>query len=143
MKHIFSSLVAAIFLAASASTAQAQTTPQYTFSQDIAPLVYQHCTPCHRTGEVAPFPLTSYAEVASHALTIKYVTGTRYMPPWKPDPRYRHYLDENTLTTAEIAKIAAWVDAGAPQGNPAATPPAPTFPSGSQLGTPDLVVPMA
>ena len=143
MKHLFSSLAAAFALAASALAAQAQTTPQYTFSQDIAPLVYQHCTSCHRTGEVAPFPLTSYAEVVSHAQTIKYVTGTRYMPPWKPDPNYRHYLDENTLTTAEIAKIAAWVDAGTPQGNPALTPPLPTYPSGSQLGTPDLVIPMA
>ena len=143
MKHVFSSFLATCALAVSALVAQAQTTPQYTFSQDIAPLVYQHCTPCHRTGEVAPFPLTSYAEVVSHAQTIKYVTGTRYMPPWKPDPRYRHYLDENTLTDAEIAKIAAWVDAGTPQGNPATTPPVPTFPSGSQLGTPDLVIPMA
>ena len=143
VKHLFSALTAAFVLALSAPTAQAQSAPQYTFSQDIAPLVYQHCTSCHRTGEVAPFPLTTFAEVASHAQTIKYVTGTRYMPPWKPDPRYRHYLDENTLTDAEIAKIAAWVDAGAPQGNPALAPPVPSYPSGSQLGTPDLVIPMA
>ena len=142
MKHFFSTLLTTGLLGLG-GLAQAQTTPQYTFSQDIAPLVYQHCTSCHRVGELAPFPLTTYAEVASHAQTIKYVTGTRYMPPWKPDPRYRHFLDENTLTDAEIAKIAAWVDNGAPQGNPAATPPVPTFPSGSQLGTPDLVLPMA
>ena len=51
-----------------ATAAQAQTVP--TFSQDVAPLVYRHCTGCHRTGEVAPFPLTTYAEVASHAQTI-------------------------------------------------------------------------
>ena len=70
MKHLFSSLITVLALAMSALTAQAQTTPQYTFSQDIAPLVYNHCTSCHRTGEVAPFPLTTYAEVASHAQTI-------------------------------------------------------------------------
>src|SRR5689334_1096665 len=102
MKHRFSPLLLLLALWVAVPRAQAQTTPQYTFSQDIAPLVYQHCTPCHRTGEVAPFPLTTYAEVVSHAQTIKYVTGTRYMPPWKPDPNYRHYLDENTLTNAEI-----------------------------------------
>ena len=141
MKHCFALLLPVLL--ALAPRAQAQTTPAYTFSQDIAPLVYQHCTSCHRTGEVAPFPLTTYAEVVSHAQTIKYVTGTRYMPPWKPDPAYRHYLDENTLTNAEIQKIRDWVDNGAPQGNPALTPPVPTFPAGSQLGTPDLVLSMA
>ena len=141
MKHFFSSLCLAATLLTGASTAQAQTS-QLTFSQDIAPLIYTHCTPCHRPGEVAPFPLTNYTEVASHAQTIKYATGTRYMPPWKPDPNYRHFLDENTLTAAEIQRISDWVDAGTPQGNPAQTPPTPTYPSGSQLGTPDLVVPM-
>jgi hypothetical protein len=115
---------------------------QVTFSQHIAPLVFNHCTKCHRTGEVAPFPLTSYSEVVSHAQTIKFVTGTRYMPPWKPDASYRHYLDENTLTTAEIQQIRDWVDNGTPQGNPSLTPAVPTFPSGSQLGTPDMVIPM-
>ncbi|MBO2009558.1 T9SS type A sorting domain-containing protein [Hymenobacter negativus] len=142
MKNYFSTLLLAFALVGRLQPAQAQNTP-YTFSQDIAPLVYQHCTNCHRTGEVAPFPLTTYAEVASHGQTIKYATGTRYMPPWKPDPNYRHYLDENTLTNAEIAKIASWVDGGMPQGNAAQTPPVPTYPSGSQLGTPDMVIPMA
>ena len=46
MEHVFSALAAAFTLAVSALTVQAQTTPQYTFSQDIAPLVYQHCTSC-------------------------------------------------------------------------------------------------
>ena len=124
-----------------ATAAQAQTVP--TFSQDVAPLVYRHCTSCHRTGEVAPFPLTTFAEVSSHGQTIKAVTASRYMPPWKPDPNYRHYLDENTLTPAEIALLRDWVDGGMPQGNPVLAPPVPAYPAGSQLGTPDLVVPMA
>ena len=141
MKNRFFTLL--LLLAVTAvPAAQAQTGQQITFSQHIAPLVYQHCTSCHRVGEVAPFPLTTYAEVASHGQTIKYVTGIRYMPPWKADPSYRHYLDENTLSTTEIQQLKDWVDNGMPQGNPALTPLVPTFPSGSQLGTPDLVVSM-
>ena len=143
MKKFFPLLFLLLASLASGPRAQAQTGQQVTFSQHIAPLVFQHCTSCHRVGEVAPFPLTTYAEVASHGQTIKYVTGTRYMPPWKGDPTYRHYLDENTLTTTEIQQLKDWVDNGMPQGNPALTPPVPTFPSGSQLGTPDLVIPMA
>ena len=130
-------------LTSPAAQAQAPTGPaQLTFADHIAPLIYTHCTRCHRTGEVAPFPLTTYTEVQAHAHTIAAVTGSRYMPPWKPAASYRHYLDENTLTDAEIARIRAWVDAGAPQGDPARTPPVPEFPAGSQLGTPDLVVSM-
>ena len=142
MKHYFSLLALAAF-GLLVPRAQAQTGNQVTFSQHIAPLVYQHCTSCHRVGEVAPFPLTNYAEVASHGQTIKYVTGTRYMPPWKAEPSYRHFLDQNTLSTTQIQQIRDWVDNGMPQGNPALTPPVPTYPAGSQLGTPDLVVPMA
>ncbi|HET9503373.1 MAG TPA: T9SS type A sorting domain-containing protein [Hymenobacter sp.] len=130
-----------VALVALALPGRAQTTPN--FSEHIAPLIYNHCARCHRPGEVAPFSLLSYQDVASRGLTIKAVTGSGYMPPWKPDPNYRHYLDENVLSTAEVALIKNWVDGGMPQGNPALAPPVPTFPSGSQLGTPDLVVPMA
>ena len=88
-------------------------------------------------------PFTSYNQVAAYAGMIKYVTGIRYMPPWKPDPNFRHFLDENVLSAQEITQIQQWADNGAPEGNPALTPPLPTFPTGSQLGTPDLVVNMA
>ena len=63
------------------------------------------------------------------------------MPPWPADPAYRHFLDENVLTDREIASLEAWNAAGAPRGEGAA-PAIPQFPSGSQLGEPDLVVRM-
>lgn len=121
---------------------QAQST-QLNYSQHIAPILYAHCTRCHRPGEVAPFSLLTYDDVVQHGITVQYVTSTRYMPPWKPDPGYQHYLDENTLTDNEISQIKNWVDGGMPQGNPALAPPVPTYADGSQLGTPDLVIPMS
>lgn len=42
VRDIFSSLTAAFALAVSALVALAQTAPQYTFSQDIAPLACNH-----------------------------------------------------------------------------------------------------
>jgi hypothetical protein len=111
-----------------------------TYSEHIAPIVYTHCSPCHRTGEVAPFPLTNYTEVASMGSFIKYVTGIRYMPPWKPEVGLREYLNENFLTQTQIQRIADWVDQGMPEGNPALAPPFPNFPTGSQVGVPDLVL---
>lgn len=120
-------------------TAMAQSA-SVTYSEHIAPIIYSHCTTCHRAGEIAPFPLTSYAEVAAYAQSIQHATSIQYMPPWKADPTYQHYLKENYLSAAQIQQIADWVSAGTPQGDPALEPPLPVFPTGSQIGMPDTVI---
>lgn len=113
---------------------------QATYSGQIADIIYNKCTTCHRPGEIGPFSLTSYEEVASYASTIKAVTTSRYMPPWKADPGYQKYLDENYLTDEEIQLIADWVDAGVPRGSVNEEPNLPFFPDGSAIGEPDLVL---
>lgn len=117
---------------------------QITWSEHVAPIVYKHCTSCHRSGEIAPFSLTNYTEAYNWANMMRYVTEIRYMPPWKADPNYGvEYLGENYLSVDQIATIKAWVDGGAPQGDPTLEPPLPVFPTGSQVGTPDLVLSFA
>lgn len=111
-----------------------------TFSEDIATIIYNKCTFCHRQGEIGPMPFTNYNEVAAWAGMVQYVTETRYMPPWQPDPAYSSFLGENYLTAGEIQLIKDWVTAGAPQGDPSLEPPLPHFPTGSLLGEPDLVL---
>lgn len=74
---------------------------------------------------------------------IEYVTSIRYMPPWKANPEYSSFIGENYLSDEEIQLIYDWVAGGAPEGDPALTPPFPDFPSGSQLGEPDLVLSFA
>jgi hypothetical protein len=113
---------------------------QPTWSGDVAAIVYKHCTSCHRPGEIGPMSLTRYEEAKDWAGTIKYVTGQKIMPPWKADPTYAHYLDENYLTDGQIQTIADWVDAGSPEGNPSTAPAPPVFPENSLLGTPDMVL---
>lgn len=54
------SAISAIAPLASAATAGAAPT----FNKDIAPILYQNCATCHRPGEVAPFPLLTYADAA-------------------------------------------------------------------------------
>src|SRR6266566_4358394 len=41
-----------------------------TFTQDIAPILYRRCISCHRPGEVAPFPLLTYADAAKRSALI-------------------------------------------------------------------------
>ncbi|MGH9666435.1 MAG: hypothetical protein ACRD9L_18570 [Bryobacteraceae bacterium] len=130
-------LMAPVLAAAPAGAARV------TFSRDIAPIVYRHCASCHRAGEVAPFPLTTYQDVEKRAKLIAAVTARRFMPPWKPVHGYGNFAGERRLTDAQIALIQKWAAEGAPEGDPEKLPPAPNFPAGWQLGKPDLVLTMA
>jgi tetratricopeptide (TPR) repeat protein len=121
--------------------ARAQTSGEaVTFDKQIAPLVYQYCASCHRSGEAAPFSLLSYEDVRKHASQVVAVTQSRYMPPWLPAPGFGEFAGERRLTNAQLRLLAEWAERGCPEGNPADLPPAPHFTEGWQLGPPDLVV---
>ena len=110
-----------------------------TFHQDVAPIIYQHCTECHRVGEIGPMPLTTFEEVMPYGEFIEYVTSTGYMPPWTPDEEYAHFVGERVLSAEELEVLSLWVLEGKPEGNPDDNPGLPDFPSGSQIGVPDQV----
>jgi len=113
-----------------------------TYTRDIAPLLQANCMNCHREGEVAPFPLTSYEDAAKRAGQIVDVTASKFMPPWRPEPEFGHLLGERRLTQRQIEMISEWAEAGAPEGDRLELPPAPKFVDGWLLGEPDLVVKM-
>src|SRR5260370_1129736 len=112
-----------------------------TFTRDIAPILYANCISCHRSGEVAPFPLLTYADTAKRASLIAKVTASRYMPPWKPDPGYGEFAGARGLTAAQIATIRRWADAGAAEGKPSDLPSLPHANS-TKLAHPDLIARM-
>lgn len=97
------------------------TTPQVpdkpTFAADIAPIIHKNCTPCHRDDNIAPFRLISFLDVKRRASMVKYVTETRFMPPWPADAGYSHFIGEKVLTDVEIKTIARWVEQGMPAGD--------------------------
>ena len=131
--------IAALVLALPAG-ALAQATESPTYNKHIAPIVHAKCMACHREGEVAPFPLTNFAEVSKRAKQIALVTDRRIMPPWKPDPSVGEFKYDRSLSDHEIALFRAWSKAGTPEGNPSDLPKAPSFPSGWHLGEPDMVL---
>ncbi|MCS6775161.1 MAG: redoxin family protein [Chloroherpetonaceae bacterium] len=112
-----------------------------TYARDVAPILQQNCLVCHRQGEVAPFALETYAQARVWARQIKIYTQNRRMPPWRANSN-GEFHNERRLTDQQIATLAAWVDAGAPPGDLKQTPPPPKFPSGWQLGEPDVVLEM-
>jgi hypothetical protein len=116
---------------------------EVTFAKDVAPILYKQCVYCHRPGEVAPFSLLTYKDARPWARAIRQAVTTRQMPPWNADPHFGEFRDPRRLTDREVATIAAWVDGGAREGNPADTPALPQFKEGWQIGEPDLVLTMA
>ena len=88
-----------------------------TYSEQIAPLLYNNCVKCHRPNQVAPFSLLTYDDALRHGRDMVIQTQSRFMPPWKPEPGWTAYRDERRLTAEQIALIKQWVDAGMPQGD--------------------------
>lgn len=138
MRRITTSILICLLTTATAVTAAE--TP--TWSSDVAKIIYANCTSCHRSGEIAPFPLVTYDDVSDVAYSVKRAVQEREMPPWPPAKGHGTYVGNRSLSDADIETITKWVDGGMPAGDLASAPKPPTFPEGSQLGTPDLVLPM-
>ena len=121
---------------------------EVTFTKDIAPILQRSCQNCHRPDGGAPMALISYDEVRPWARSIKNRTGLRNkpesMPPWyiEKDIGIQSFKNDPSLSDAEVAAIATWVDNGAPQGNPADMPPPLEFLDANQwaIGEPDLII---
>jgi peroxiredoxin/mono/diheme cytochrome c family protein len=111
-----------------------------TYHKDVAPILQKNCQVCHRPGEVGPFSLMTYRQAANWAEDIKTYTASRKMPPWKPSAAAFAFHNDRRLSDAEIKTLAAWVDGGAPEGDPKDAPKPIKFPDGWQLGKPDLVL---
>jgi Tfp pilus assembly protein PilF/mono/diheme cytochrome c family protein len=111
-----------------------------TYNRDVAPIVYQYCSSCHRPGEAGPFPLLTYQDLKKHGHQIVAVTQTRFMPPWLPEPQEIKFADERRLSDEQIATIRKWVDQGMLEGKASDLPPKPKFVEGWQLGQPDLIL---
>lgn len=115
---------------------------EVTFANDIAPIIYKNCTTCHRQGEIGPMPFTSYDEISAWGSMLNEVIQSNYMPPWPPSKEYSRFSNERGLTDDEKSLIAEWIENEMPRGDISLEPEVPQFPTGSQIGTPDLILTM-
>jgi hypothetical protein len=119
-----------------------------TFSKDIAPIMQRACQQCHNPDGIGPMPLMSFEQVKPFAPLIRDRVTKRIMPPWHADPDIgiQSFKNDASLSNEEIALIRDWVDAGAPEGNPADLPPAIEIAGGAEwqlgdsMGPPDLII---
>ena len=120
-----------------------------TFSRDVAPILQRSCQHCHQPTGVAPMSLLTYREARPWARSIRDRVERRLMPPWHLDTTVgiQHYKNDISLTDAEIDTVVQWVDAGAPEGDPADLPEPLEFPRADAWGVeavlgrpPDFIV---
>src|SRR5258708_33487873 len=124
-----------ILVLAAAISLSAQTT----FSKDVAPILQQNCQTCHRPGEAAPFSLLTYEQARPWAKAIKSTVLQKKMPPWFADPQFGKFSNDRALSQRDINTIVAWVDAGAPLGDPKDMPRPKQFVEGWTIPQPDIV----
>lgn len=112
-----------------------QPSAEVTYAADVAVILQQNCQNCHQPGGIGPMSLTSYEEIRPWAAVIKDLVVAREMPPYHYDTQVgiQELKNDWRLSEEEIRTISAWVDAGAPLGNPADLPPAPEFADGTQF----------
>jgi tetratricopeptide (TPR) repeat protein len=128
-----------VFVLAAVSAAAAEPT---TFVKDVAPILFKHCATCHRPGGASSTVLLTYANARSHARQIVEMTASRTMPPWQPDDPSGVFEGDRRLSQDQIDTFKRWLQDGLVEGDPASLPPQPSFPSGWELGPPDLVLTM-
>jgi len=113
-----------------------------TFNRDVLPILQENCQACHRPGEIGPMSLLTYQSTRPWAKAIKEAVVARKMPPWFADPQYGHFSNDRTLKQSDIATLAAWADAGAPEGDAKDKPAPVQWVEGWSIGQPDQVIEM-
>jgi hypothetical protein len=124
-----------------------------TYTDDIGPLIEQHCQGCHRPGTAAPFSLLNFDDVTAHAEMIAEVVAQQRMPPWYASSDYGQFTNARTIPAAERRLFVDWVRSGSQRGDgpdelPADMPEAETGTADSdpwagqvwQMGEPDLIL---
>src|SRR5438046_2408452 len=117
-----------------------ESNPMVTFNKGVLPVLQKNCQSCHRPGQIGPFSMLTFKDTRPWAKAIKAAVASRAMPPWFADPRYGHFNNDRSLTQTEIDTIAAWVNNGAPEGDPTAAPPEIEWPAGGWQIKPDVSV---
>ncbi len=138
-----------IVTAPSPAFAQTGADTPVTFTKDVAPILQENCQVCHRSGQIGPMSLETYQDTRRWSALIKTKVANREMPPYQYDQEVgiQELKYDPRLSSADIDTIIRWVDAGAPEGDPADVPPPVKWPDdgewrlAAEFGRPDLVIP--
>jgi hypothetical protein len=80
-----------------------------------------------------------YKSTRPWAKAMKIAVLQRKMPPWFADRHYGEFANDRSLPEADLKTLVAWVDAGAPEGNPKEAPAPAKWVDGWNISKPDVV----
>jgi len=121
--------------------ASRHTPKQYTYVNDVAPILESKCVVCHQKNGIGPFAMKDYASVKGFSPMIREVIRTSRMPPYNADPHIGKFSDDKRLLPDEITKIVHWVEQGSPRGAGPDPLAAKTFVAAEwPLGKPDAIL---
>ena len=134
---------------AQVSFTSSQDDAEVTYAADVASIIQENCQVCHRAGGIGPMELMDYEDVKLFAPLIKVKVANRLMPPYyyDNDIGIQALQHDWRLSQEDINTVVAWVDQGAPLGNPDdMPPPADLLPTdewtlSAEFGPPDLLAP--
>lgn len=111
-------VVATLLVSLAACPAPEKEPPTYA---TVKPFIDAKCGTCHRPDAIGPMSLLDYDEVLLFADDIRRVIDDGTMPPWLAVDGCNEYKNDNRLTDDEKATLFAWLDDGAPEGDPQPT----------------------
>ena len=134
---------------AQATFASSQDNADVTYAADVAIIIQNNCQVCHRAGGIGPMELITYEDVQRYAPLIKIKVRDRLMPPYyyDTDIGIQELQHDWRLSQEDINTVVAWVDQGAPLGDPADMPPPANLRAtdewslAAEFGPPDLLAP--
>lgn len=117
---------------------------EFSYANDIAPILERHCVACHQQGNIGPFPLDSHRRARGWSEMIRETILTDRMPPWHADPEHARFANDRSLSDGDKTALLAWIAAGAPKDpaepDPLAKAAAAGPPPEWALGEPDHLV---
>ncbi|MEZ6133217.1 MAG: redoxin domain-containing protein [Planctomycetaceae bacterium] len=114
-----------------------------TYSKHVVPVLQQHCVECHRAGEIGPFAMDSYGEVAGWADTMLETIDNGRMPPWHADPDHGSFQNSRHMPDADKQILRDWIAGGLKKGDDADLPEPVQYVDGWQLERePDQIIEM-
>ena len=136
-------------VSAQATFASSQDNADVTYAADVAIIIQNNCQVCHRAGGIGPMELITYEDVQRYAPLIKIKVRDRVMPPYyyDTDIGIQELQHDWRLSQEDINTVVAWVDQGAPLGDPADMPPPADLRAtddwslAAEFGPPDLLAP--
>src|SRR4030095_3420918 len=83
-------------------------TPGVTFHEHVEPILQRRGQPCHRPGQIGPFPLLSFQDTQGWEGMIAEVVEGGRMPPWHADPTFGKFSNDRSLTAQEKSVLLEW-----------------------------------